>query len=95
MGGEAERELMIFTNGFILSRVEMDTLVNLLLGDEVVSSASASDDNDHSLNEGEELTSSRLSQRFHVIDSDGSGCKYLYSYMYMRFLFYSVLTYKM
>lgn len=70
VGGEEERELMIFTNGFILSRVEMDTLVNLLLGDDVVSAP-------EDCNDAEEFTSRRLSQRFNIIDSDGSGCKFL------------------
>jgi len=58
LGGE-ERELMLFTNGFLFSRVELDTLLNLLLN---VNSEGA-----------EDLTSEQLSQRFCDIDVDRSG----------------------
>ena len=60
LGGE-ERELMIFTNGFLFSRVELNKLVNLLL--------------DVDPEGAEDHISEQLSQRFHDIDIDRSGCK--------------------
>ena len=53
---------MLFTNGFVLSRIELDTLVNLLL--------------DESSGRVEHLTSQQLSERFSAIDADGGGCEY-------------------
>ena len=52
---------MIFTNGFLFSRVELNTLVNLLM--------------DVDPEGAEDLTLEQLSQRFRDIDVDRSGCK--------------------
>ena len=57
-----ERELLLFSGGFVLSRVELDTLVNLLL--------------DASSGRMKHLTSEELCERFSDIDTDGSGCEY-------------------
>ena len=54
---------MLFTNGFVLSRIELDTLVNIMLD------ASSS-------GKIEQLTSEQLSERFSAIDADGGGCEY-------------------
>lgn len=58
LGGE-ERELMLFTNGFVFSPVELDTLVNHLLD---VNSGGADD-----------LNLEQLCARFSAIDVDHSG----------------------
>ena len=57
-GGE-ERELMLFTNGFVLSNVELDTLIKMIMD-----SSSGRTENP------ENLTS-----RFSDLDTDGSGCE--------------------
>ena len=67
MDGE-ERELMLFTNGFIISRVELDTLVNLLLD------ASSGRTTSHRRNSM--LTDDEIAERFSDIDTDNSGGKY-------------------
>ena len=74
VGGQDERELMLFTNGFVLSRIELDTLVELLF--DVNSSA-------------EELTSDQLCERFRLIDTDGSGCKCVNRSLNLKYLFVS------
>ena len=53
---------MLFSGGFVLSRVEVDTLVNLL--------------RDTSTGRMKQLTSEELCERFSGIDTDGSGCEY-------------------
>lgn len=58
LGGE-ERELMVFTNGFLLARVELDKLVNLLL--------------DVNPKGAEDLASDQWTERFRDIDTDYSG----------------------
>ena len=60
-----ERELMVFTYGFVLARVELDTLVNLLLNASVKTSSSSM----------EELTVEQIAERFCSLDADGSGSK--------------------
>lgn len=55
-----ERELMVFTYGFLFSRVEVDTLINLLLD----------------TGPGEnELDMERWEERFRDLDTGHSGCK--------------------
>ena len=56
-----ERELMLFTNGFVMSRVELDTLVNLLMD----------------ASSGSGMSNEEICERFSVIDTDQSGCKFL------------------
>lgn len=51
---------MLFTNGFVLSCIELDTLVDWLF-----------DGN----GSAETLTQEQLCERFSIIDTDGSGCK--------------------
>jgi len=63
-----ERELMLFTNGFIISRVELDTLVNLLLD---ASSGRTTSHRRNSMLTGDEIT-----ERFSDIDTDNSGGKF-------------------
>jgi len=58
-----ERELMLFTNGFVLSRVELDALVDLLLD---ASSGSGG---------ARGVTSEEIHERFSDLDTDGSGCE--------------------
>ena len=85
VGGEDERELIMLTNGFVLARVEMDALVDLLLdkseraGDDVV------DDNED-VGEAEALKAEKkLSERFNAIDTDHSGCKGIYAVFHCCF----------
>ena len=59
---------MLFTNGFIISRVELDTLVNLLLD---ASSGRTTSHRRNSMLTGDEIT-----ERFSDIDTDNSGGKY-------------------
>mmetsp|Transcript_6123 Transcript_6123/g.8926 ORF Transcript_6123/g.8926 Transcript_6123/m.8926 type:complete len:446 (+) Transcript_6123:247-1584(+) len=59
LDGIDERELFLFTHGFLLSRIEFDSLMNLLL-------ATKSAD-------PEQFTSAQLKKRFDEIDSDQSG----------------------
>ncbi len=59
LDGIDERELFLFTHGFLLSRIEFDSLMNLLL-----TTKSANPDN---------FTSAQLKKRFDDIDSDHSG----------------------
>jgi hypothetical protein len=58
-----ERELMVFTHGFLASRVELDTLVQLLL-----------DTNPEGV-EADDLTPDQWSKRFRDIDISNTGCK--------------------
>ena len=60
---------MLFTNGFIISRVELDTLVNLLLD---ASSGRTTSHRRNSMLTGDEIT-----ERFSDIDTDNSGGKFL------------------
>ena len=62
-----ERELMVFTYGFVLSRVELDMLVNLLLNATSANSSSSGK---------EDLTLEQVAERFCSLDADGSGSKY-------------------
>ncbi len=59
LDGIDERELFLFTHGFLLSRIEFDSLMNLLLA----------------LESGNprQFTSAQLKKRFDEIDSDRSG----------------------
>ena len=50
---------MLFTNGFVLSRVELDTLVDLLSNTSSIQS----------------ITSEEICERFSDIDTDRSGCE--------------------
>lgn len=59
--GVDERELLLFTHGFLLSRMECDALLNLLF---TINSENP-----------EYLSSAQLKDRFRAIDSDGSGGK--------------------
>jgi len=54
-----ERELMLFTNGFVLSRVELDTLLDVLL--------------DPDSGKMQQLTPEDICERFSDIDTDHSG----------------------
>mmetsp|Transcript_14754 Transcript_14754/g.31269 ORF Transcript_14754/g.31269 Transcript_14754/m.31269 type:complete len:619 (-) Transcript_14754:64-1920(-) len=58
--GVDERELLLFTHGFLLSRLELDSLLNILF---TINSENP-----------EFLSSKELRARFNAIDSDGSGC---------------------
>ena len=55
-------ELMLFTGGVVISRVELDTLVDLLSGVKQDSKGRLDD-------------SEKLADRFNQIDSDHSGSK--------------------
>ena len=59
LDGIDERELLLFTHGFLLSRIEFDSLMSLLFA----------------LKNGdpEQFTSAQLKKRFDAIDSDQSG----------------------
>lgn len=57
--GFTERELLLFTHGFVLSRMEGDTLLNILF---TINSENP-----------EYLSSKQLEDRFYAIDSDRSG----------------------
>ncbi|KAL7499451.1 hypothetical protein ACHAWT_006986 [Skeletonema menzelii] len=59
LDGIDERELFLFTHGFLLSRIEFDSLMNLLL---TMKSGNP-----------EQFTSAELKKRFDDIDSDHSG----------------------
>jgi len=59
LDGIDERELFLFTHGFLLSHIEFDSLMNMLL-------AMKSGD-------PEQFTSAQLKKRFDDIDSDNSG----------------------
>lgn len=60
--GDEERELMLFTRGFLLSRVGFDALLNLLF-------TINSENPDY-------LTPESLQKRFDVVDSDKNGSEY-------------------
>ena len=60
------RELMLFTNGFLLSIIDMNALVGLLLDS---SPEKIEEENTR------EITH-ETSQRFSEIDEDGNGCEY-------------------
>ena len=67
---------MLFTNGFVLSRVELDTLVDLLLLDTTnASSSSGGSSSPGGKKKMVEMTEVELSERFSEIDTDNSGCK--------------------
>ena len=59
-GGE-ERELMLFTNGFLLSNVQLNDLVNVLL--------------DASSGRILDQSEKQVERRFSSIDADDSGCE--------------------
>ena len=59
--GVDEREMLLFTHGFLLSRMEFDSLLNLLF---TINSKNP-----------EALNPKQLRDRFDAIDSDKSGCK--------------------
>ena len=61
---------MLFTNGFVLSCVELDTLVNMLLD------ASSS-------GRIEQLATEQLGEHFGIIDTDGGGCEYTRSVVFI------------
>lgn len=65
VGGEDERELIMCTNGFVLARMEMDTLVDLLL-------------DTTAYDEDKDLVLEKLCERFRDIDTDNSGCQYMF-----------------
>lgn len=60
--GGSERELLLFTNGFVLSRVEISELMKLILD---ASSTGNMDD----------MTAEDLERRFSAIDADHGGCE--------------------
>ena len=66
LDGAEERELLLFTHGIVISRIEFDNLVNLLF--DMNSFASKAD--------GEE----ELQKRFDSIDSDCTGGKSVLSF---------------
>ena len=59
--GTEERELLVFTHGFLIARMKFDTLLNILF---TINSENP-----------EFLDQEQLKKRFNAIDSDGSGCK--------------------
>lgn len=65
-----ERELMLFTHGFVISRIELDTLVNLLLD--------ASSGRTTSHRRYSRLNSVEIVDRFQEIDTDQSGRKFVH-----------------
>ena len=76
VSGEDERELIMLTNGFVLARVEMDALVDLLLDSSTRGGGDDNDDNED-VGEAEALAAEKkLRERFNAIDTDHSGCKY-------------------
>lgn len=63
MNGEQECEIMLFTNGFLLRDIKLDSLVKNVFAM-------------NALDEAEEFTSEQLCGRFDDIDVDGNGCKF-------------------
>ena len=59
VGGE-ERELMLFTGGFTISRIELGSLLNLLID----------------ARSGRVGNAGFLQNRFSIVDEDGNGCEY-------------------
>ena len=59
LNGEEERELLIFTHGLLTSRLEFDSLINILF---TINSENP-----------ELLDSEQLRERFNAVDADGSG----------------------
>ena len=59
--GVNERELLLFTQGFLFSRIEFDSLLNIMF---MINSENP-----------QYLGSRELKARFNSIDSDESGCK--------------------
>ena len=59
LNGEEERELLLFTHGLLLSRLELDSLINILF--------TLNSENPDLLN------SNQLKERFDAVDADGSG----------------------
>ena len=55
-----ERELMLFTHGFVLANVELDTLIDMMLD----------------TNKNSRQNSTSLADRFMEIDADGSGSEF-------------------
>ena len=66
-GGEDEMELMLFTNGFVLSHVQLDTLVDSLFG--------VRKDKKDQLDASERQSSEILSELFDEIDTNQNRCK--------------------
>jgi hypothetical protein len=64
LDGAKERELLLFTHGFLLSHIEFDNYINLLFDMNSVKFVS------------QEHTAEEIQRRFDVIDSDGSGGKF-------------------
>lgn len=69
------RELMLFTKGFVISTIDVDSLVGLMLDKSLEKITE-----DEGKEEREDQSPERLSQRAHrtfkVLDEDGSGCGY-------------------
>lgn len=63
--GEEQRELLLFTRGFMIACVEFDNLVNLLFDMNSIKSGT------------EENIEEIITQRFDTIDSDNTGGKKL------------------
>lgn len=61
LDGVDEREILLFTHGFLLHKLEFDTLLNILF--------TINSENPQYLN------SKQLEDRFNAIDSDRSGCE--------------------
>lgn len=62
LNGVQECELMLFTNGFLLREIKVDSLLKNVFA--------------MNLDEAQSLTSEQLHERFDDIDSDGNGCEF-------------------
>lgn len=69
--GTEERELLLFTHGFVLSKIEFNNLVNLLFDMNSVKFVS------------EEDSEEELQKRFDAIDSDCTGGKSPFFHYYL------------
>jgi len=69
LNGE-ERELMIFTNGFVFSHIELDTLIRILLD---LDGNKSSDSEGRRVAAKDDITSEQLRQRFKDIDTNQGG----------------------
>jgi len=69
LNGE-ERELMIFTNGFVFSHIDLDTLIRMLLD---LEGNKSSDSEGRRAAAENDITSEQLCQRFKDIDTNHAG----------------------
>lgn len=66
-----EREMMLFTNGLVVSRIELDALVDLLMD----ASSGQSRASKTSLRQRRRASDDELCERFSELDTDRSGCE--------------------